>query len=221
MKKIIAVIPAFNEESRIGKVIEGIKRFLDDIIVIDDCSSDETFNVSRGLGVEVVRLNNNMGVGFATRIGCDLALEKSAEIIITIDADGQHNPDDIPLLLQPVLKGEADIVFGVRPRDKRMPLGKRAGNALLSLFMKILFRADIKDTLTGFHVFKSDCYQSLRWDSSDYGVVSEISYRTIKNKLRYKQVYVDTIYNAKKTGMKKRHGIKSIFLMLKWKVQGC
>lgn len=219
MQKIIAVIPARNEESRIAQVIAGVKRFSEYIVVVDDCSSDHTFRASEDMGVHVIRLRNNMGVGFATRIGCDFALSKGAEILITIDADGQHNPDDIPTLLQPVLEGDADIVFGVRPRDNRMPFGKRIGNALVSLFMRILFQADIKDTLTGFHAFKSSCYHNLRWDSSGYGVVSEIAYRTIKNKLKYKQVYVDTIYNGKKIGMRKRHGIELIFLMFKWKIQ--
>jgi UDP-N-acetylglucosamine---dolichyl-phosphate N-acetylglucosaminyltransferase len=219
MQKIMAVIPARNEAKRISRVIEGVKPFSENIIVVDDCSSDNTFSVSKGIGADVIRLKDNMGVGFATRIGCDFALSKGAEVIITIDADGQHNPNDIPALLEPVLQGQADIVFGVRPRDKRMPLGKRIGNALLSLFIRILFKSDIKDALTGFHVFRSCCYRQLRWHSLDYGVASEIAYRTIKNKLKYKQVYVDTIYNCKKTGMKKRDGVKSIFLMIKWKMQ--
>lgn len=217
MKKIAAVMPAYNEEDRIGRVIEGVRGFADYIIIVDDCSHDNTSDISKSRGARVIELSNNMGAGFATRAGCDYAVGKGADIIVTIDADGQHNPYDIPKLLEPLLKNEADIVFGIRPRDRRMPLEKRIGNALLCLIARVLFKSNIKDTLTGFHAFKSSCYHSLRWDSPGYDAVSEIVYRTIKHKIRYKQVLVETIYNDKRNGMKKRHGIKSIFLMLKWK----
>jgi UDP-N-acetylglucosamine---dolichyl-phosphate N-acetylglucosaminyltransferase len=220
MKKIVAVMPAYNEENRISRVIESARKFVEDVIVVDDHSRDNTARVSKGKGAHVIELSDNMGVGCATRIGCDYAVDKGADIIVTIDADGQHNPYDIPKLLEPLLADKADIVFGIRPRDIRMPLEKRIGNALLCLIARILFKSNIQDTLTGFHAFKSSCYHSLRWDSPGYGVVSEIAYRTIKHKLRHKQILVETIYNDKKNGMKKRDGIKAIFLMFKWKMIG-
>ncbi len=222
MKKIIAVIPAYNEEARIGKVIEGVSNFVDETIVVDDCSTDNTFNVASRKGAYVIELKQNRGVGFATRIGCDYAVDRGAQIIITLDADGQHNSADIPKLLEPLLSGQAEIVFGMRPRNKQMPFGKRLGNALLSFTARILFNSGIKDILTGFHAFRSSCWHNLRWDSDDYGVVSEIACRTIKNKLRYKQISVETIYDAGKTkGMKKRDGIKSILFMFKWRFKSC
>lgn len=217
MKKISAVIPAYNEEKRIGTVIDEVRNFTEHIIIVDDCSDDNTADISINKGAHVIKLNSNRGAGFATRVGCDYAVDNGADIIITIDADGQHNPCDIPKLLDPLLRNEAEIVFGIRPRDIRMPLENRIGNALLCLTAKILFKSDIKDTLTGFHAFKSSCYQNLRWNSGGYGVVSEIVYKTMQHNLKYKQVLVETIYNGKRNGMKKRHGIKSIFLMMKWR----
>jgi glycosyltransferase involved in cell wall biosynthesis len=219
MGKIIAVIPAYNEEARVSQVINKAGHFVDEIIVVDDCSTDNTAAVSQDEGATLIKLNHNRGVGFATRIGCNCAVDKGAEIIVTLDADGQHNSADIPKLLKPLLDQEADITFGIRSRDKRMPFDKRVGNVLFSWLAKVLFRSDLKDILTGFHAFKSSCYHVLRWDSSGYGVVSEIVYRTIKNNLRYKQVEVETIYNGKKKGMSKKDGIKSILLMLKWKLK--
>ncbi|MCF7875014.1 MAG: glycosyltransferase family 2 protein [Candidatus Omnitrophica bacterium] len=219
MGKIIAVIPAYNEEARVSQVINKAGRFVDEIIVVDDCSTDNTAAVSQDKGATLISLNHNRGVGFATRTGCNCAVDKGAEIIVTLDADGQHNSADIPKLLRPLLAQEADITFGIRSRDKRMPFDKRVGNVLFSWLAKVLFRSDLKDVLTGFHAFKSSCYHALRWNSAGYGVVSEIAYRTIKNNLRYKQVGVETIYNGKKRGMSKKDGIKSILLMFKWKIK--
>jgi len=218
MQKVVAVIPAHNEQDRIGKVIERAWDFVDDIIAVDDCSSDKTAAIAKDKGAHVIKLAKNMGTGFATRTGCDYAIEKGADIIITIDADGQHSPNDMPRLLTPVIGGDVDIVFGIRPRDSRMPFGKRVANVFLSFFVEMLFGSDIKDTLTGFHAFKKESYQILRWDSSGYEVGSEIVYRTLRSRLKYKQVLVQTIYNEKKEGMRKRDGMKSILFMIKWKI---
>jgi glycosyltransferase involved in cell wall biosynthesis len=219
MGKIIAVIPAYNEETRVSQVINRARYFVDEIIVVDDGSADNTAVVSRSKGATLIRLNHNRGVGFATRTGCNYAVDKGAEIIVTLDADGQHNSADIPKLLKPLLAQEADITFGIRSRDKEMPFDKRVGNVLFFWLAKVLFKSDLKDILTGFHAFKSSCYHVLRWDSAGYGVVSEIAYRAIKNNLRYKQVGVETIYNGKKKGMRKIDGIKSLLLMFKWKLK--
>lgn len=219
-KKITAVIPAYNEENHIGRIVENVIKFVDEVIVVNDGSNDNTSNNAKNKGANVIDLNYNTGVGNATRIGCDYAIKNGADIILTIDADGQHNPEDISKLLDPLLNNEADIIFGVRLRNKKMPLCKRIGNFLIYLLAKLLFKSDIYDILTGFHAFKSECYNRLRWESTDYGVVSEFVYKTIKEKLRYKQVLVETIYNNnKKNGMKINDGIKSIFMMLKWSIK--
>ncbi len=218
MKKT-AVIPAYNEQARIGRVIERTRRFVDEVIVVDDGSIDATASVAGGKGAHVISLRKNKGAGFATRAGCDFAVKTGADIIITLDADGQHDPDDIPHVLAPVLSGRAEVVFGIRPRDKRMPFSKRVANAFLSVFAGLLFGGDIQDALTGFHVFTRGAYKKLRWDSNDYGMVSEIVYRTVKHRLLSAQVTVQTIYIGKKNGMRKRDGLRLILLMLAWKIK--
>ncbi|MFA5069318.1 MAG: glycosyltransferase family 2 protein [Candidatus Omnitrophota bacterium] len=220
MNNIAVVMPARNEEERIGGVIEGALGFSQKVIVVDDHSGDNTTIIARGKGAHVISLSRDSGAGLATRIGCDYAVDYGADIIITMDADGQHDPGDIPRLLRPILEDNAQIVFGLRPRDNRMPIGKRAGNAFLSFLAGLLFASDIDDTQTGFHAFKSSCYDSLRWESTGYGVVTEIAYKAIRNKLRYRQVFVNTIYNKKRGGMRRRDGLKAIWMMLKWKITG-
>jgi len=218
--KIIAVIPAYNEESRIGNVINGVLGFVDKAVVVNDASGDNTSIVSRDKGACVIDLPENKGVGFATRVGCEHALSLGAEIIVTIDADGQHDPRDIPKLIEPIINGEAGIAFGIRPRDKRMPLAKRIANALLYLVTKVTFSSDIKDPLTGFHAFTKDCYHRLSLESSGYEIVVEFVYKTLANKIKHKQAIVETIYNNKDKGMKKRHGFKVLIFILKWRARG-
>ncbi|MDD5503919.1 MAG: glycosyltransferase family 2 protein [Candidatus Omnitrophica bacterium] len=217
MESIVAVVPAHNEQARIGRVIESALDFVQKVVVVDDHSCDDTPVIAKNKGASVIKLECNKGAGFATRTGCDYAVNNGADIIVTMDADGQHDPADIPRLLKPILENRAQIVFGMRPRDNRMPIGKRAGNAFLSFIARALFASDIIDTQTGFHAFRADCYDSLRWESAGYGIVTEIAYKTIRHKLRYEQVFVKTIYNDKKNGMRKRDGLKAIWMMLKWK----
>lgn len=216
-KKVVAVIPAYNEESTIGNVVKNVLNYVDEVIVVDDGSNDNTSLNAKNEGANVINLTSNIGVGYATRVGCDYGIKNGADIIITLDADGQHSPKDIPKLLEPLIKNEVEIVFGVRARNNNMPIKKRIGNFLLYLFAKLFFKSDIYDVLTGFHAFRSECYSRLIWESKKYDVVSEFVYKTIKENLKYRQVFVETIYNdKKKDGMKIKDGIKTIFSMLKW-----
>ncbi len=218
-KKKIAVIPAYNEQDRVGRVVAEVLGYVDGVIVVDDASDDNTAGEAEAEGAEVIRLKHNMGAGYATRVGCDRAV-READLIITLDADGQHDPGDIPLLLDPVMAGVSDIVFGSRARNRNMPLVKRLGNSLMSRISRVLFKIEINDTLTGFHAFCSKCYPRLRWESDRYGVVSEFVYRVAESRLRYAEVPVQTIYTGKKAGMRKRDGLKSILYMLKWRFIG-
>lgn len=103
-----------------------------------------------------------MGAGFATRVGCGIANKQGSDILVTIDADGQHDPSSIPKLVKTLQDEKLDIVFGSRPRNEAMPLVKRIGNFGLSAIASILFGVRIKDSQTGFHAFTTDAYEKLR-----------------------------------------------------------
>jgi len=217
MGKIIAVIPAYNEASRITPVITKAKTLVDEVIVIDDHSKDTTYQIAKKAGATTVRLITNMGAGFATRTGCDLALEKGATYIVTLDADGQHDPNEIPLFINPLKQGK-DMVFGCRQRNKNMPAVKRLGNWGLTTICKILFGIQVNDSQSGFRAFSNTAYQKLRWTSERYGVVSEIVANASKHKLSYQEVIIKTIYNDKEAGMGKIDAVKSVMSMLKWRL---
>ena len=217
--KTIAVIPAFNESKRIELVIKKTKKFVDEVIVVDDHSRDNTYEIARKAGATATRLISNMGAGFATRVGCDLAIKNKADIIITLDADGQHDPEEIPKLLKTLQEYNLDIVFGSRPRNENMPKIRRLGNWGLSFIAKVLFNSNVKDTQTGYHAFTSKAYPMIRWSSSRYGVVTEFAVNVAKNGLRCKEVEVKTIYVDKNFGMRKRDAVRATISMLKWRIK--
>jgi len=216
--KIVIVIPAYNEGTRIVEVLKLTSSLYRNIVLVDDASKDNTAQLANEFCTKVIKLSENSGAGYATKVGCDYAFEElDAEIVVTIDGDGQHAPKDIHLLINYLSENKLDIVFGYRPRKKNMPIVKRFGNLFLSKLSAILFKVFLTDTLTGFHAFTKKAYSKLRWESNRYGFVSEYVYRVGLHKLNYGEVAVQTIYNEKTTGMKISDGIKSIFLMFSWR----
>lgn len=123
MKKILVIIPAYNEEKSIGRVLEGVMSSFPeaDVLVIDDGSTDNTSKEARKEGVMVVSLPSNMGLGVAIQTGLMFAQERHYEIVIRLDADGQHRPSELRGLLVPIEKGEADIVVGSRFLNTNKP----------------------------------------------------------------------------------------------------
>ncbi|RLI82891.1 glycosyltransferase family 2 protein [Archaeoglobales archaeon] len=202
-KKIAVIIPAYNEERRIGSVIEGIKSLkMDlDIIVVDDGSIDETAKKAKELGARVCRHIVNRGVGAATKTGIYFALELGAELLVFIDADGQHNPKEIPKLIEPIARGEADVVLGSRFRGdtSSMPLVKRFGNKILNFVVRLLYGVKYTDTQCGFRAISRDVALLMKkLDIERYGFLSEMLGEINKRKLRVVEVPVETIYTDKK-----------------------
>ena len=214
--KTVAVIPAYNEEKYIGEVIENTKNYVHQIIVIDDCSKDNTFQKAKKSEVIVLKHIVNLGKGAALKTGCEAALKLNATHIVALDADGQHDPSEIPDLIK-VLDG-SDIVFGVRKFNKNMPLVAKVGNAGLSFITKILFGISISDTQSGFRAFTAEAYKKIRWNSPEYAVETEMIARAGKNKLSYKEATIKTIYNDKYKGTTFVDGFKILLNMIIWRL---
>ena len=215
---ITAIIPAYNEANRIGLVIERVKAHVQHVIVVNDASKDNTALVAQQHGAQVINLTLNEGAGAATRIGCETAIQKGADIIVTIDADGQHHPDEIPLLVTNLLQQNAGIVFGGRQRTPNMPIENRWGNRLLSVVSSHLFGTSVGDTLTGFRAFFATAFPAIKWESNRYSFVAEMAAKVAHNKVPCKEVTISTIYHDNKKGMRKRDGIKTLFLLFWWKI---
>ncbi|MHA1250975.1 MAG: glycosyltransferase family 2 protein, partial [Candidatus Helarchaeota archaeon] len=156
-KKIFIVIPAYNEEKTIGEVIEKCKKYANEIIVVNDGSTDQTEKIAYEMGATVLSFYRNRGLGHAMRAGLREALHQKADIIITIDADGQYLPEEIPKLLDLIKNNEADLVLGSRFLGKieKMSKTKKLGNRVFSWLVRSVTGLPLKDPNTGFRVIKS------------------------------------------------------------------
>ncbi|MBI3034032.1 glycosyltransferase family 2 protein [Candidatus Woesearchaeota archaeon] len=215
--RIFAVIPAYNEERHISGVIEKALSHIscERIIVVDDGSRDRTYSLAMKTGVAVLRHIINIGKGAALKTGCDYAISRGADAIIVLDSDAQHEPDEIPSFIR-ALDG-ADIVFGYRELNSRMPLVMKVGNWMLGTAIKLLFRISIRDTQCGYRAFTRQAYQDIRWTAHDYSVESEMIALVGKHRLRFRQIPVETIYVDKYKGTTPLDGLAIVMKMVWWK----
>lgn len=211
------VIPAYNEEKHLREVIQNTKKYIDNIIVVDDGSKDNTSIIAKEEGVIILKNIINLGKGATLRTGCDYALKRGANQIIVLDADAQHDPHKIPEFLEN-LENNNEIIFGYRKLSETMPFILRFGNWFISKTTKFLYNLDLYDTQCGYRAFTAEAYQKIRWDSSDYGMESEMITKVGKHKLRYAQVPLQTIYLDKYKGTTVFDGINIILKMMRWRL---
>lgn len=211
-KKIYCVIPAYNEIKHISDIINRSKKFCDYVIVVDDGSLDNTFEIAQKAGADTLRLSINMGKGTALKTGCEYAIHHGADIIIFIDADGQHDPSDIPKFVAQL--ETSDIVFAYRIFNQKMPLVFRFGNKVINKTIRILFGINLRDTQCGYRAFNKDVYRKIRWTAMDYTIESEMIAYTAKSGLKYSQVPIQTVYNEDYKGTTIFDGIKIVINML-------
>jgi len=215
-KKIFVVIPAYNEEKHINKVIKETKKYVDNVIVVDDGSKDRTKEAAKKSNAIVLRHLVNLGKGAALKTGCDYAVKNNAGIIIALDADAQHDPKEIPKFLESLKK--YDIVLAYRKLNKNMPIVLKFGNHVINKTIKLLYGPKIKDSQCGYRAFTAKAYKKIRWKASDYSMESEIIAKMGKYKLSYCEIPIDTIYSDKYKGTTILDGIKIVFDLLLWRL---
>jgi glycosyltransferase involved in cell wall biosynthesis len=218
-----AVIPARNESARLPGVLDRLAALGDPgfevtTFVVDDASIDGTGDLADAHGCRVLRMETNVGKGAAARAGCDLALASGAEVIVLLDADGQHRPEDIPIMVAPILDGSADVVHGVRRFGTDMPMLFRFGNLVLNLCHLVLFGQWTRDSQCGMQAFSAAAYPRLRWASTDYSMESEILVRVARARLRRVDVEIPTIYLDAAKGTRPSDGVRILVHMLRWRI---
>ncbi|KKP36572.1 MAG: Glycosyl transferase family 2 [Candidatus Peregrinibacteria bacterium GW2011_GWA2_33_10] len=194
--KTFIILPAFNEASVIASVIEKLRsNGFDNIIVIDDGSSDDTFNIAQDCGVLCVQHILNRGLGGALGTGMELALLKGANIIATFDADGQHDVEDLKNTIE-VLKNENyDVIIGSRMLNSNgMPLIRKLFNFVGNFVTYFLFGLYVTDSQSGLRVFSRDAALKIGLKTNRMEVSSEIIREIKQNKLRFKEVPIRAIY---------------------------
>jgi glycosyltransferase involved in cell wall biosynthesis len=194
--RIVAVVPAFDEEGAIGSVVDEIRAFdaAIDVVVVDDGSSDRTAANAAAAGAAVVRLPFNLGIGAAVQTGFRYALEGGYDVAVRLDGDGQHDPSELPKLLGPLTRDEADVVTGSRFRDDdgdyRPPLARRVGISWFARLVSLLSGQRVTDTTSGFQALNGRGIALFANDyPSDYPEV-EATVLVLKHRLRLVEVPV-------------------------------
>jgi len=192
---IVVCIPAYNEEKTIAKVVVSAKRFASVVIVCDDGSTDMTGDIAGSLGAKVIQHEQNLGKGRALGTLFAAAKEWDPRVIVTIDGDDQHDPRDIPKVVEPILKSEADIVIGVRPMmSGSMPRERIAGNKVLDGLTSAKAGETLHDTQSGFRAYSPKAAQSIRFEQTGMAVESQTLIDASKLGLRITEVPVSVKY---------------------------
>ncbi len=207
---VVAAIPAFNEENKIAKVIVLAMKHVDQVLVCDDGSTDATGDIAESLGAKVIKHNVNQGKGAALSDLFIAANRMSPEVLVTIDADGQHDPNEIPLLVEAVRKG-ADVVVGSRASED-IPFMRRIGNGILNS----VAMTGIKDTQSGFRAYNGRRIAELVPSEMGMGADSEILTRAKAKDMKLAEVPVSVVYHEESsTHNPVYHGIDVFLSMAK------
>jgi len=193
----IACIPAFNVEHQIAEVIKKSQKYVDKVIVCDDGSTDNTF-VNAGLpGVVLIKHDKNLGKGAALQTLFQKAKELNADIVITIDGDGQFLPEEMIKLIEPIQNNNFDLVIGNRFLDKKeMPSYRKAGNKILDKFTKLAANLPFEDTQSGFRAYSKNALEKISFSTNGFGVDSEILIDAVNKDLKITEQNVTVIYNT-------------------------
>lgn len=209
-EQIVIVMPAYNEAPRIAKVIRAIpshitvgkQDFPTKVVVVDDCSADETAHEARRAGATVLKHVMNSGAGAATRTGLKYALQSEdikPAFIVTIDADGQHTTKDIERLVHEAMEFEADLLVGNRLHEgnkEDMPFHRVFGNKVLTFISRVLFGITIKDTQSGLRLFTPHAARVISEYTIDrYGFCTEMLWLAVRAGLRVGEIPIAVKYS--------------------------
>jgi glycosyltransferase involved in cell wall biosynthesis len=218
-QNITVVLPAYNEEVAIGSIVLLTCKYADNVIVVDDGSSDRTADVARKAGAEVIVHEVNKGKGRALKTGFTAAVALGADIIVTMDSDGQHNPADIPKLVEPILKGEADMVNGSRYLNglgKNTPAYRRVGQTILDEVTNLNSGLHITDSQSGFRAFAASTKGVFRFTAKGMAIESEMLADAGRHGLRITEVEISVRYDVDgSTENPIKHGFGVLMMVLK------
>lgn len=209
--KTIVGLPAYNEEKYIGSLVLQARQYADRVIVVDDGSTDYTNKVARLAGATVVQHPTNQGYGSAIRSILAEAKNQNADILVILDADSQHNPDEIPSLIQAISEG-SDVVIGSREMQKGLiALYRRIGQKVLSRFTYIASRKKLSDTESGFRAYSRKAIITLKLKEEGMAVSAEIISEAAAKGLKVTEVPISVIYTQDGSTLNPiRHGVSNL-----------
>ena len=215
------VIPAYNEATVIADVVREVQAAGDfTIIVVDDGSRDDTFTKARSLpDVIAIRHKINRGKGAATKTGIVAANRLGADIIVTMDGDGQHDPTDIEALIQPISAGEYDVVLGTRPKVKgEMPVIKIIANKIGNIITWLFYGIHVSDSQSGFRAYSHYAAMIIDTRADKYEYDSKVIREINNNRLKFTEVPIKVRYTDYSMGKPQKqgfvNGIKTLIRMI-------
>lgn len=217
--KMVAVIPAYNAEAFLPQVIDRLSFYAPEVdkLVVNDGSSDGTLEAAQRSGAKVISHRTNLGKGRALKTGFNFALKNDYDLVVTMDADGQHDPKSLPAMLLHQKVTKADIVIGSRMSNiEDMPIGRRFSNTITSLVISLCTEQTILDSQCGYRVIKRAVLESVTLLDSGYMLESELLIKA--GKLGFKIVFcpIETIYGSEKSFIKPwRDTVKFVSLITK------
>lgn len=213
---VVVVIPAFNEERFIASVVFQARPFADEVVVVDDGSTDRTAELAEAAGATVLRLDANAGKAAALNAGFAYAKTLDPSVVVCLDGDAQHEPAEIPTLVKPIVTGDADVVIGSRflNTHSRIPGWRKVGQHTLTAMTNGMSGTSVTDSQSGFRAFSPAAVRSLRFTSSGLSVESEMQFLFEPAGLRVTEVPISVRYQD---GAKRNpvvHGMQVIDAMV-------
>jgi glycosyltransferase involved in cell wall biosynthesis len=193
---VVALIPAYNEERFIGSLILQVQPYVDVVVVVDDGSSDQTVAIADRAGATVIRHQINQGKAAATNTGFDYARSLRPSAVVMLDGDGQHFANDIPVVLEPVIAGEADIVVGSRFLDVQsdIPAYRQVGQHGLTLATNLASGVRVSDSQSGYRAFSARAVSELTFGQGGFSLESEMQFLAREHSLRVAEVPIKVLY---------------------------
>lgn len=197
MVKSVAIIPAYNEEVALGSIILRTLQYVDEVIIVNDGSDDKTVEVARLAGAEIINHATNLGKGEALKSG--FSAIGDVDVVVTIDGDGQHNPDEIPSLIKPVIEDGADLVNGSRYMngpEENTPAYRRVGQQVLDNATNISAGIKVTDSQSGFRAFSPAACKVFRFYDTGFGIESEMLVDVAEAGLKIVEVPITVRYDV-------------------------
>jgi glycosyltransferase involved in cell wall biosynthesis len=201
--RVCAVIPAYNEARHIAQVVTGVRSYLPDVVVVDDGSKDDTAERAAQAGAHVIRHARNRGKGGALQTAFDHAEGRGYDAVIALDADGQHDPGELPRFLAALASGRGDIFLGSRMADPRgMPRLRRWTNRTTSVILSRLARQEIRDSQSGYKAIRMEVLRHVRPTRAGFDAESEFLVTASRRGYGIGHVPIRTIYGDETSSIK-------------------
>ncbi len=220
MVKSVAIIPAYNEEVALGSIILRTLQYVDEVIIVNDGSDDKTVEVARLAGAEIINHATNLGKGEALKSG--FSAIGDVDVVVTIDGDGQHNPDEIPSLIKPIIEDGADLVNGSRYMngpEENTPAYRRVGQQVLDNATNISAGIKVTDSQSGFRAFSPAACKVFRFYDTGFGIESEMLVDVAEAGLKIVEVPITVRYDVDgSTKNPVTHGVGVLLKIIKDKI---